>query len=94
MQLALRPVLRLSSAHVSVHVGAQFGDEEEEEDEAGPMEGVTEAVPDAAGQLSKHCLFDLYALPVACVMPCLVYLEISELNLCEAELHVYAPQVS
>lgn len=30
--------------------GAQFGDEEEEEDEAGPMEGMTEAVPDAAGQ--------------------------------------------
>lgn len=32
------------------------------------MEGVTEAVPDAAGQLSKHNPFDLYALPVACVM--------------------------
>ncbi|DBA76613.1 TPA: hypothetical protein ACH3X2_008661 [Trebouxia sp. C0005] len=30
--------------------GAQFGDEEEEEDEAGPMEGVTEALPDAGGQ--------------------------------------------
>ena len=36
--------------------GAQFGDEEEEEDEAGPMEGVTEAVPDAAGHLAALCL--------------------------------------
>lgn len=35
---------------VSVTPGAQFGDEEEEEDEAGPMEGVTEALPDAGGQ--------------------------------------------
>ena len=58
------------------------------------MEGVTEAVPDAAGQPSKDYLFDLYVLPVACVMPCLVYLEISKLNLCDAELHLYAPQIS
>ena len=48
---------------MSCHVGAQFGDEEEEEDEAGAMEGVTEALPDAAGQLSNticlHCMLGL-----------------------------------
>ena len=40
----------LNSSSSFPEQGAQFGDEEEEEDEAGPMEGVTEAVPDAAGE--------------------------------------------
>ena len=47
--------------------GAQFGDEEEEEDEAGPMEGVTEALPDAGGQLPLSACLQMGPCHICCL---------------------------
>ncbi len=58
--------------YVSVSPGAQFGDEEEEEDEAGPMEGVTEALPDAGGQLPLSACLQMGLQHTGCFGLCFV----------------------